>query len=128
MTRDGSGDRTAVPGADAGTARRGHAADGDRSWTGSGRILRARYAGGESPSVRVVEVLSALTGVEPIRLSPPFARVVDPDGLDAVLSGEGAGGPVRVSFRYHDFEVRVSSDGEILARDGDGDGDGDGGV
>jgi hypothetical protein len=81
-------------------------------------VVRTRFDAAESPSVRVVEVLSAIVGVPPEAMSPPLAAVVDPDALDALARLRPPGRrPISTTFSYDRFDVCVRSTGEILVYD-----------
>lgn len=63
----------------------------------------------------IVEVVADLEGVDPSELTPPLYSVIDPDALESLFTSTDGDGPSHghVSFRYHGYDVRVSSDGAI---------------
>lgn len=68
----------------------------------------------------IVETVASATGREPTDL-PPLHRTVDPDVLDALLTGgSGRDRDVRVSFEYDGVAVTAGSDGDLAIRATDG--------
>jgi len=64
-------------------------------------------------SEQIVDHVASATGTDPLEL-PPLYESVDPDALNALVSGPG---DVEVSFLYADREVCVESGGEISIDD-----------
>lgn len=62
------------------------------------------------PSIAVIEAMAFVTNRDPLDIEP-LADVVDPDALNRVLSGEDT---VTVSFRWEDYDVEISTSGEII--------------
>ncbi|WP_254761960.1 HalOD1 output domain-containing protein [Natrinema marinum] len=66
-------------------------------------------------SIRVVEAVAAREGIDPFEVSPPLHDSIDPAALDALfeptMTGDRATGTV--TFRFHDYRVRVGSDGSV---------------
>ena len=71
----------------------------------------------ESPSYAAIRAVAAATGTRPDAMGP-LNDVVDPDGLDALLSGRpssGSDGDVRVRFRFEGCDVVIADDGRTVA-------------
>ena len=68
------------------------------------------WQGLEPPSVAVVEAVAAATDRTPTEL-PLLQNTLDPDALNALLTGETAS--VTVSFQYAGVTVSASEDGSI---------------
>lgn len=71
-------------------------------------------AGDEPLSVTVVRAIAAHEGVDPMDLSPPLFRSLDPAALDSLF--EPTTGGVRsgsVAFTYDGKRVTVESSGEV---------------
>ncbi|ELZ18507.1 hypothetical protein C477_10588 [Haloterrigena salina JCM 13891] len=70
---------------------------------------------GEALSIRVVREVAAHDGVDPMDLSPPLFRSVDPAALDALFEPTYAESARdgRVTFAYDGKQVTVDSDGEV---------------
>jgi|GEM_PF-6186455 len=71
------------------------------------------WQGSEPPSVAVVEAVAAATDQTPTEL-PLLQNTLDPDALNALLTGEAAS--VTVSFQYAGAVVSASGDGSIKIR------------
>ncbi|WP_121822608.1 HalOD1 output domain-containing protein [Halostella salina] len=67
-----------------------------------------------SPSVAVAETVALAADSEPTLIDPLFEEL-DPGALDAVVRSDGAAEPT-VSFTVCEYEVTVSSDGEVVVR------------
>ena len=70
----------------------------------------------ENPSAMVIGLIADLEGADPVELSPPLYSAIDPDALDALFRFSEDDAPQTsgyVYFEYHDYEIRVQSDGEI---------------
>lgn len=70
----------------------------------------------ENPSAMVIDLIADLEGVDPVELSPPLYSAIDPDALDALFRFPKDDAPQTsgyVHFEYHDYEIRIQSDGEI---------------
>lgn len=72
----------------------------------------------ESPAVRVVSTVAAITGTGTTDLDQ-LDWYVDPDALDAVFAPtrDRAGAHGSLSFVYEGYQVVVHSDGEIELRE-----------
>lgn len=68
-----------------------------------------------SPSASVVEVIAAISGLDPTQL-PPIYGVVDPDALDELFhpKNDGREPNLAASFTYYGFEITVKSAGKIM--------------
>ncbi len=65
------------------------------------------------PHEAVVDVASAVSGVEPTDLDPLY-HALDPEALDDLVSSGGtAAGDLVVEFTFHDHRVRVHESGLI---------------
>jgi len=62
----------------------------------------------ETVSEAVVRAVAGAAGADVTEL-PPLAGTIDPDALDAPLSGVVS--RARVSFAYHGYEISVEIDG-----------------
>ncbi|WP_255196981.1 HalOD1 output domain-containing protein [Halorarius litoreus] len=73
-----------------------------------------RWDGGTSPSIAIVEAVSAATDTATTDL-PPLFEAVDVDALDTLVKSRGKAGAERltVSFTYAGVAVTVYSDGDI---------------
>ncbi|RQG99658.1 HalOD1 output domain-containing protein [Natrarchaeobius oligotrophus] len=70
----------------------------------------------ETTSTRVVRAVAEREGVDPVELSPPLCRAVDPQALDALVPASGDesdGGLESVTFTYQGYTITVSGDGSI---------------
>ncbi|UIP01516.1 hypothetical protein Hbl1158_15375 (plasmid) [Halobaculum sp. CBA1158] len=68
------------------------------------------------PSIAVIEAVAAVTGRDPTAL-PPLEDRIDVDGLNDVLTGNGADDAgVYVSFTYAGVAVAVAASGDIALR------------
>lgn len=79
----------------------------------SGQSMTRRCDWSElSPSVAVVETVADLDDTA-VGALPPLGYAVDMDALDELLRGTVTADPegVVVSFRYHGYDVSVSSSG-----------------
>lgn len=72
-------------------------------------IARRDIAGDATPTIAVVELVSAVSETSQTDL-PPLHEAVDPDALDAVFRHHEVG---KVVFPYCDFAVVVSADGQL---------------
>lgn len=63
----------------------------------------------ESPSLRVIETIAAVTDADPLTM-PPLYDTVDPDALDTVLDADGT---IEIVFEYDGHAVEVTGDGEV---------------
>ncbi|WP_279387679.1 HalOD1 output domain-containing protein [Natrarchaeobius chitinivorans] len=64
-----------------------------------------------SPTLAVVEQLAEKEGVDALELRPPLYDVVDTEALDQLVESMDEDG--LVEFEYQDYQVTVSSSGEI---------------
>lgn len=69
----------------------------------------------ETPNVAVVCAVAAVSGRDPLELSPLY-DVVDPDAIDRLFGREGDGGPgeTRLRLVYEGYEVRVDAERVVL--------------
>lgn len=65
-----------------------------------------------SPSMAVVEAISAVTGTDPLDLDP-LSETLDPGSLNELLA---SGSDVTVSFAIEELDITVTSDGKISIR------------
>lgn len=72
-------------------------------------IARRDIAGDATPTIGVVELVSAVSGTSRTDL-PPLHDVIDPDALDTVFREYDVGSVV---FPYCGFAVVVSADGQL---------------
>lgn len=73
----------------------------------------------ESVCAAVVQAVAAVSDTSPTNL-PPLYETINTDALDALLEAErqtAADATIDVSFRYDDYEVVVSSDGDGHVRE-----------
>lgn len=69
----------------------------------------------DSPSLRVIDALAAVTDTDPLEL-PPLYEVIDPEALDALFRPDsGVEGTVQFTFGPH--EITVRSDGTVAIDD-----------
>lgn len=70
----------------------------------------------EKPSTKVVRAVAAYEGVEPTQFEEPLYDVIDLEALDSLfterLNGDSRAGG-HVVFTYGDYQVTVSSDGQV---------------
>ena len=70
----------------------------------------------EKPSTKVVRAVAAYEGVDPTKFDEPLYDVIDLEALDSLFT-ERPTGDSRVDghvvFTYGDYQVTVSSDGQI---------------
>ena len=73
------------------------------------------YADDESPSEAVIQAVAAVKGVDPLSLEPLY-DAIDPDALDALVTGstDGSAGELRVSFRFDEVGVEVFNDRRVV--------------
>ncbi|PSP84312.1 hypothetical protein BRC83_05410 [Halobacteriales archaeon QS_1_68_17] len=64
------------------------------------------------PSVRIVEEIARLEGVDSVDLSPPLYEVLDPEALDGMVEDDDDTGG-RITFGYAGYRVAVDADGGI---------------
>ena len=69
--------------------------------------------GEPSPSIRLVETIAEIEGVDPIELDFVLAEAIDPHALDALLEHDG---DVAVEFTVGRHEV-VATDTELRVND-----------
>lgn len=63
----------------------------------------------------ITEALAEHEGVAQTELEPPLGDVIDPEALEKLFrSGSGVG---HVCFSYGDYEVRVTSEGQVRVAD-----------
>ena len=70
----------------------------------------------EKPSTKVVRAVAAYEGVEPTKFEEPLYDVIDLEALDSLFTERPNGdsrSDGRVVFTYGDYEVTVSSDGQV---------------
>jgi hypothetical protein len=80
---------------------------------------RASFGTGRSASEAVVEAVGTVADADPRHLVP-LGDAVDPDALDRLCApdtGEGSDRAVRVTFRYHGYEVTVAGSGTVEIRE-----------
>ncbi|ARS89169.1 HalOD1 output domain-containing protein [Natrarchaeobaculum aegyptiacum] len=65
----------------------------------------------DSPSLRVVDAIAAVTDTDPLELEPLYS-VVDPEALDRLFQSD-AGLVGCVEFEYESHIVAVRSDGTV---------------
>lgn len=70
--------------------------------------------GTPSLTLRILEEVESTTGIDTLDL-PPLANAVDPEALQTVVESIDSG---NVTFRYHDLQVTVDSDGTVDVTDG----------
>jgi len=78
--------------------------------------MRATTAAqGTTASERVIEAVADRAGIDPLELEPPLYSAIDPDKLDALVSGAQRRGrsTVVVSFEYQGYDVTVDADGSV---------------
>jgi len=63
----------------------------------------------ESVSERVIEAVATTSNADPLEL-PPLYDAVDPDALDALVTGIADG---KVMFAYAGYEVTLTSEGAV---------------
>lgn len=70
----------------------------------------------ESFSERLVTAVAAVSGTEPTEL-PILANYLDPDALDTLIRSDtgsgGASADCSLSFRYHNYDVYVETEGRM---------------
>ena len=69
------------------------------------------------PSLRVVERIADVDGVDPIELEPPLQEIIDTDALDRLFKSTGDEISTRrgsVSFHYHGYDVTVRADHRVV--------------
>lgn len=68
---------------------------------------------GRETTPAIVREIASIADVPPDEL-PPLNEIMDPDGLETLLtSAEDA---LSVTFEYHDYLVTVSNEGDISVR------------
>jgi len=67
----------------------------------------------ESVSERVVQAVATTSNADPLEL-PPLYDAVDPDALDALVTGIADG---KVTFTYAGYEVTLTSDGAVTTEE-----------
>jgi len=72
-------------------------------------------AQGTTASERVIEAVADRRGIDPLDLEPALYSAIDPDKLDALVSGAQRRGrsTVVVSFEYQGYDVTVDADGSV---------------
>ncbi|SDR31612.1 HalOD1 output domain-containing protein [Natronobacterium texcoconense] len=65
----------------------------------------------DSPSLRVVDALAAVTDTDPLELEPLY-HAVDPEALDQLFRDE-SDAYASVRFDYQDHTVEVRGDGTV---------------
>lgn len=68
--------------------------------------------GTDAVTTRLVSTIASREGVDPTELRRPLYSVVDPDALDALLSGS-TGGSLRIEFVYCGYHVTIERDDEV---------------
>ncbi|OVE83619.1 HalOD1 output domain-containing protein [Natronolimnobius baerhuensis] len=67
----------------------------------------------DSPSLRIVDALAAVTDTDPLDLDPLY-NVVDPEALDQIVNSDGDQvDHLSVQFVYDGHDVQVRGDGSI---------------
>jgi len=67
----------------------------------------AVHQSGEQISIDVIETIAAVTGDDPLAISPPLYEVVDTDALDTLYE---RGADVCVEFEYDGHQIVIDSD------------------
>ena len=67
----------------------------------------AVHRGNDKISIDVVETIAAVTGDDPLAMSPPLYEVVDTDALDTLYE---RGADVCVEFEYNGHQVVIDDD------------------
>lgn len=64
-------------------------------------------------SEAVVAAVSDRESVDPAALERPLYEVIDPEGLDRLISKGSNETPIHITFRYYGYYVTVSSAGDV---------------
>lgn len=66
-------------------------------------------------SQAVVEAVAEAEGTEPVELTPPLYKAVDPDALDELFAATRTEGRMagEVTFSYKGYEVTACGDGYV---------------
>jgi len=67
----------------------------------------AVHRGNDKVSIDVIETIAAVTGDDPLTMSPPLYEVVDTDALDTLYE---RGADVCVEFEYNGHQVVIGDD------------------
>ena len=67
----------------------------------------AVHQSNEQISIDVIETIAAVTGDDPLAISPPLYEVVDTDALDTLYE---RGADVCVEFEYDGHQIVIDSD------------------
>ena len=70
----------------------------------------AVHRGNDKVSIDVIETIAAVTGDDPLTMSPPLYEVVDTDALDTLYE---RGADVCVEFEYDGHRVVIDSDQSV---------------
>lgn len=71
-------------------------------------------------SVNVIEAIAEYEDVPPDELQPPLFKVIDSEALDRLFAPTPRGGTRtqgRVMFTYNDYQVTVTSEGDVSIQD-----------
>lgn len=83
-------------------------------------LVRTRCDPDERLADRLVEVVAAVVGDPPLKMTPPLGAVVDLEALNLLVGRSAAeGARVAASFAYGDFEVVVGDDRTIRVYEAD---------
>jgi hypothetical protein len=64
---------------------------------------------GLAPTTAVIEAVAARESIEPLDLTEPLCKAIDPDGLNTVCCSS----PVHVTFEYHGYLVTIDGDNQV---------------
>ena len=85
---------------------------------------RSDEADRQSLSFAVIEAVAEREGIDPVDLTPPayepLYAVVDPEALDALFLARTNGtvrSPGSISFEFCDYDVTVTSEGDVTVSD-----------
>ncbi|MFB6141369.1 MAG: HalOD1 output domain-containing protein [Halosimplex sp.] len=70
----------------------------------------AVHKDGTDISVDVIETIAAVTGTDPLAMTPPLYEVIDTDALDRLYE---RGADAAVEFEYAGHTVAVDADGTV---------------
>jgi len=77
--------------------------------------------GDTTASEAVINAVAAREGVDPMELEMPLYEAIDPDELNTLLrhsTGPRDRSSVEVSFRYHGYDISVSSEAGVTVTTG----------
>lgn len=73
-------------------------------------------------SEKIVEMVAAREGVDPVDLDPRLYQAVDPDALDQLFQSSREDADLEVAFTYSGYEIVARSDAELSVSDADSSG------